>query len=149
MGWFKLPDGETVLGDDPADLMQDALPAYAAAHGKPALRAFLGALARVLASDAAELVDGPGLAPGDQLRARLGGAAADLVAGPGDADPELVRAVEEVLAAVAASYVQGQGRRCRLKEILGTVVFSFGRLLSQYFSDCDGLTLKELVPEPA
>lgn len=114
MGWWRT-DGDDLMGDGPLDLIGGTLDHLAtereaAGQPPPKPRTFLSAAIRAL--DAAGW-------PVDELHARLEPAGEHIAATGGDADePTLVRALTEVLFAVAAEYDEVVGREPRLSELL-------------------------------
>ena len=128
MSWWETGNGDDVIGDEPADALQDALRGIAAAsegqsRTKPTLAQLLAAIAAVLHTKARDVLAEASLVQ-SALVARL--ADGSVVRSESDDNGQLATMVASLTAAaeaIARIYNDRFARRPRLSELLAVISF--------------------------
>src|SRR4051812_35041941 len=150
MGWWRSGrNPDDILGDAPADILQQELERLAAAsHTKPTFQVLLDALAAALALRAGEALADPGAYRGQPIVARFEPPAAPLESRAADASAPARAALESALMQIAAEYDVEQSRRPTLGEVLGSVAFVLRVRPERYLSGVDNRALVDLSAAP-
>ena len=133
MSWWETPEGY-VLGDGPADTVQNALTGFAArrdGEGKP--RPAL-----------AELVAAAGAALGAGLVARLEDGPD--VRSDGEPPEDLIATLRQAFAAIGEEYRTSLDREPKPEEILETLLFILGYRPERYLSGAEGMEILAIEP---
>jgi hypothetical protein len=147
MGWWQSRrNPDDVLGDGPADDLEDALARLSEdPANRPTFEALLGHLAALLRDEGGLTADS-GSYHGQPLRARFEPPASDLVAAPRTDRADLLGALRRGIRDISREYEREVSRKPRLSEILETVVFVLAVRPEMYVAEAEGLSLVEINP---
>lgn len=120
MGWWESKEG--LLGDGPADLVEDSMSEWARDDARPSWQQF---------------VDGLGGAIGHVVCARFAGPDVELRSDPGAALDRYRETLAEAIEQVTKEYEETQNRKPTVSEVLGTFAFSL-RVAPDRFLRADG-----------
>ena len=125
MGWWRSGlNPDNVLGDGPADALEDELARLAQiADPKPSFQTLLTHLAAVLRRDADSLLAEPKVYGNQPLVARFQPPSPELVSETDASNPQVLAALTAAMTRISGEYQLELSRKPTLGEMLGTVAF--------------------------
>lgn len=149
MGWWRIGEGDDVMGDGPADEITTVLRAVSDAGTRdgqpPPLAAVLGILDAVLRDRAERVLGDPAELQGGRLAAELDDGTVVEADPPEKVDSELARQVFRGLENVALEYQDTElERKPRLSELLAVILFPLAPDPGEYVTVPGGAALRRL-----
>jgi len=142
MGWFSIDDQGNLIGDQPAEGIHYALEDYVRQGAdKPSFSAFLRAIELSLQGHEADYLDVATASqwPIGKLQ-HAGGLRSSCAEEPAR---KLLAMASDLLLGIVQAYEMGVGRKPRLKEILGCIVFGLQGETLNLLTDATTLHLKK------
>jgi hypothetical protein len=131
MGWWDMPGGEGVMGDDPADELRRTLKRLGAGGTSPTVKEGLAAVEAALRQDPAEIFEPARTVGRLVLELKDGGrVSSEETARAGDA-----QTVRDGLVAAGLSWRTDFGRKPTLAELLYALSFVWRSRPERFFSD--------------